>query len=124
MDTRLTIERAELHRDDEHRVFDWDKAARIIKEKNIKNADAGLSGDLEYTCGPILYNGKPIPKEDTYTYLASNWAEPVLIVDEEEISCYKMQSETEWNSGTYWPNSALEILGEELSDEDEVGRHI
>ena len=32
-------------------VFDWNKAAQIIKERGATNASAGLSGDWEYTGG-------------------------------------------------------------------------
>lgn len=93
----------------ELRVFDWDKAAKIIKERNAQKAEAGLSGDLEWTGGTILEGG--IPNKDSYTYLASTWATPVLIIDDEEIDCYKMQSETSgWDSDTKWPQSALDIL--------------
>ena len=58
------------------KVFDWDKAAQIIKEKNPEYAEAGLFEDLEYTCGLIYKNEKPV--YDSYTYLASTWATPVL----------------------------------------------
>lgn len=34
-----------------HMVFDWDKAARIIRERKPSTAAAGLSGDWEYTGG-------------------------------------------------------------------------
>ena len=37
----------QIHKDDPVMVFDWNKAARIIKEQNPKIASAGLSGDWE-----------------------------------------------------------------------------
>lgn len=92
-------------------VFDWDKAATIIKERNAKEASAGLAGDWEYTGGDILDNGKPVAKEETYTFLASTWATPELAIGSDIIDCYKMQSEVpDWSSDTYWPQSALDIL--------------
>ena len=95
------------------KVFDWDKAARIIKEQGITEADAGLSEDFGNTGGTILENGKPII--ESYTYLASTWATPVLVTSDlddglTEIPCYIMQSQTEWNAKTKWPQSALNIL--------------
>lgn len=102
---------ANSHR--EPMVFDWEQAAKIIKERGAKSASAGLSGDWEYTGGAILADGKPISRDDTYTYLASTWATPELEIDGEIIPCYRMQSEVSgWDSGTYWPEEALAIIGE------------
>jgi len=110
MDTMAAFVMGQAYKDDEHKVFDWDKAAKIIKERGAKEASAGLSGDWGWTGGPILKNGKPVPKEETYTYLASNWATPELDIDDEIMPCFIMKSKTVWDSDTYWPESALEIL--------------
>lgn len=92
----------------EQMVFDWNKAARIIAERKTNFASAGLSGDWEWTGGTIYEDGKPV--FDDYTYLASTWATPELCIDDEIMDCYVMESETEWNSDTKWPESALAIL--------------
>lgn len=111
MDSFVGMMMGMAHRDNEHKVFDWDKAATIIKERNAQDASAGLEGDWEYTGGRILEGGKPVPQEDTYTYLSSCWATPELEVDGVLMDCYKMSSEVpDWHSGTYWPQSALDIL--------------
>lgn len=95
----------------EAKVFDWDKAATLIKENKPQRAEAGLAGDWEYTGGVIYENGYPVPGEDTYVYLASTWATPQLELDGCVQNCYKMASEVpDWNENTYWPVSALEIL--------------
>ena len=113
MDTMSAFIRGQANRGKEMMVFDWNKAARLIKERNAKKAGAGLRDDWGWTGGKILENGKPVPKEDTYTYLASTWAVPELELGREVIPCYLMESETdEWDSGTYWPESALKILRE------------
>lgn len=92
-------------------VFDWHKAATLIKERKPSTASAGLAGDWGYTGGEIFRNGKPVPKEDTYTFLASTWATPELDLDGDVVSCYIMKDENpEWGSDTYWPESALAIL--------------
>lgn len=92
------------------RVFDWIKAATILKERGIKEAQAGLAGDFEWTGGTILEDGKPVPEEDCYCYLASTWAIPMLVLDDEEIDCWKYASETPgWGAGTVWPPEALAI---------------
>jgi hypothetical protein len=103
----------QANRGKEQKVFDWDTAAALIREKKPSSAGAGLAGDWEYTGGSIFENGKPVPKEETYTYLASTWATPQLEMDGVVISCYKMHSEVpDWGKDTYWPQSALDILNE------------
>ncbi len=91
-------------------VFDWDKAARLIVEREAMSAGAGLSQDWDSTGGPILKDCRPVPADDTYTYLASTWATPELEIDGEIVDCFVMESETEWDEKTYWPESALAIL--------------
>lgn len=88
-------------------VFDWDKAARIIRERKPKIASAGLHDDWEWTGGTIFENGKPV---EEYTFLASTWATPEIAIDGEIIDCFIMKHETKWNEGTKWPKSALDIL--------------
>jgi len=101
------------------KVFDWDKAARIIKERGLTEASAGLYGDYHNTEGQILADGKPY--YDDYTYLASVWAVPMLLIynydsdDQsylEEIPCYLSSENTDWDANTKWPQSAIDILSE------------
>lgn len=114
MDTMQAFMRGEASRGREPMVFDWDKAAELIRERQPEEARAGLAGDWEYTGGDIYRDGAPVPSEDTYTYLASTWATPELEIDDEVIDCYRMQSEVpDWGSGTYWPQSARAILAGE-----------
>lgn len=111
MDTMTAFANGEANRDKGSMVFDWNKAAKLIKESGVKNASAGLSGDWEWTGGTILDNGK-IP-EDSHTYLASTWATPELEINGETIDCYLMQGETDgWDSDTFWPESAKAIMEE------------
>ena len=90
------------------RVFDWDKAARIIREKQPREASAGLRDDWEWTGGTIYEDGHPV--RDDYTYLASNWAIPELTLDGETMECWTWEDETKWDADTKWPKSALKIL--------------
>jgi hypothetical protein len=101
---------AAIARGDVGRVFDWDKAARRIVETGAQNASAGLQSDWSSTGGEIWRDGKPVPQEDTYTYLASMWATPELDIDGNVESCFVNADQTEWDSGTYWPASALAII--------------
>lgn len=111
MDTLIAFELGQANRYNELNVFDWDKAAEIIKETGAKNASAGLSSDLEWTEDDILTDGKPTNKDDSHPYLASTWAIPVLIIDGEEITCFLEQGETDgWDADTFWPESAIKIL--------------
>ncbi len=109
MDTFRAFMMDEVNRGSELMVFDWDKAARIIKERRPKIASAGLRSDWEWTGGVIYKDGKPV--KDSYTFLASTWAVPELDIDGDIIECYIMKSNAEgWDSGTKWPESALYIL--------------
>lgn len=109
MNTLSAFAMGEANRGRELMVFDWNKAARIIKERNPKLAEAGLRDDWEWTGGTIYKDGKPI--KDDYTFLASTWAVPELKVDGEIIECYKMKSEVpKWRSDTKWPMSSIAIL--------------
>ena len=112
MDTLAAFAMGMANKDKELMVFDWDKAANIIKDRKPRLAVAGLAGDMEYTSGVIYENGKVLSRNETYTYLSSTWAIPTLVIDNrEEIECYKMKSGTpNWDSDTYWPQSSLDIL--------------
>ena len=110
MDTLSADMMGQAHRGNRIRVFDWDMAAAIIVNGRIRNAGAGLGGDWAWTGGDILTDGQPVPAEDTYVYLASTWAVPQLMADGDLLPCWIWEDETEWDSHTYWPDSALAIL--------------
>lgn len=90
------------------RVFDWNKAARIIRERNHETAFAGLAEDWADTSTMIYADGKPVKSESGY--LASTWATPQLDIDGDFVDCWMWEHETECNADTRWPKSALEIL--------------
>ena len=93
-------------------LFDWDKAARLIKERKPKCASAGLRSDWEYTGGTIYEDGTPVMGD--YTYLASTWAVPELDMDGDIVECFRMKHEVPgWGSETKWTKSALDILNSE-----------
>ena len=93
-------------------VFDWDKAATLIREQGAQAASAGLRDDWEWTGGPIFRDCKPIPADDTYVYLSSSWAVPEIDIDGVIHECWKYVEDTaDWDAKTYWPSSALAILG-------------
>lgn len=101
-DTIGAFMRARSSERDTTRTFDWDKASEIIAEKKPKTAHAGLAEDWGYTGGCIFENGKPVKEDDTYVYLTSNWATPILVLDDdEEIECWKLGDGRE-----YWPDSS------------------
>lgn len=118
MDSMAAFAMAQAHRGCEKKVFDWDKAAEIIKERKPQDAVAGLKEDMEWTCAPIYEDGQPVCNGETY--LASNWATPVLELffkkdgetkyTVETLECYVMESQTQWNAETQWPLSSVKIL--------------
>jgi hypothetical protein len=118
MDTLTVFAMGEANRGNKMKVFDWNKAAQIIKDRHASHASAGLSGDWEYTGGSILEDGKPVDKDETYVYLASTWATPELEIDYDTVDCFVMEDDVPpaWTDGgddfasVYWPKSALDIL--------------
>jgi hypothetical protein len=89
----------------------WDRAAELIRDRKPTLASAGLAGDWEYTGGEIWRDGKPVPADETYTYLSSNWAMPEIDLDGHRFDCWRWQTETPgWDASTYWPDSALAVL--------------
>ena len=58
MNTAQAFWRAQLSTS-EVKVFDWNRAARLIKDNNVKTASAGLKGDWEWTGGTI-FDGRPL----------------------------------------------------------------
>ena len=109
MDTLSAFARGEASRGKTPMVFDWDKAARLIKERKPNIVKAGLERDWGYTGGTIYKDGNPV--KDSYTYLASTWATPQISLDGKVESCYVMKSKkVKWDCSTKWPQSALDIL--------------
>ena len=108
MNTIAAFARGQANQGNRIRVFDWHKAAELIRDRKPEHASAGLAGDWEWTGGTIYRGGKPVT--DDYTYLASNWAIPMLDIDFEEIECWTYADESGWDSKTKWPQSAIDIL--------------
>lgn len=111
MDSMSAFAMGLASRDKPKMIFDWDRAALRIKESGCKTASAGLRDDWGCTGGLIFDDGKPVSEDDTYVYLASTWAVPELEIGGEVEPCYFVDDGRGWDSGTYWPESALEILG-------------
>lgn len=115
MDSISAFAMGDANRGREEMVFDLDKAARLIVERNATHASAGLRSDWDWTGGDIFRDGQIVT--DDYTYLASTWATPEIDIDGDVIDCFRMESETPgWNSGTKWPASAREIVGAAINE--------
>ena len=111
MDTLKAFAMGEANRGKELMVFDWDKAARLIKESGCAEASAGLRGDWEWTGGRIFKDGKPYRGD--YTYLASTWAVPEIEIDGRFYDCWKYEKELpRCGPNTKWTKSALAKLKE------------
>lgn len=113
MDTMTAVMMNRSTPNGNEKVFDWDEAARIIKQRKPMSAVAGLRGDMEWTSGTIYEDGEPV--FDDYTYLQSRWATPILVLWNEdtggiEMECFKPKGYNGWNEKTKWPESALAIL--------------
>ncbi len=101
-----------------YKVFDWVKAAKLIREHcmigKLFNAgvevSAGLQEDWGYTSGAIFRDGNIVKKEDTYVYLSSSWATPIIDIDGEEFDCWILKGDSKYESDTYWPSEAENLL--------------
>ena len=94
------------------KVFDWNKAATIIKENRPDVATAGLAEDWFWT-GCEVYNSDDgiVSIEDGH--LCSIWATPILLLEfenrgdmTEECWCYE-DEHPDWDAKTRWPEEAL-----------------
>lgn len=109
MDTWQAFAMGEANRNNPEKVFDWIKAAELIKEKNPQYVRAGLGRDWGWTGGTIYQDGKPV--FDSYTFLASTWAIPEIDIDGEIEECWVWLDDSPgWDSDTKWPQEALNIL--------------
>lgn len=123
MNTWTAFAMGEANRGKELMVFDWDRAARLIRERKPERASAGLRSDWEYTGGTIYKDEKPVMND--YTYLASTWAVPELDMDGDIVECFRMEHEVPgWNSKTKWPKSALDILNAKSITQEEAIKQI
>lgn len=101
-----------------HRVFDWIKAANLIKEhcmigdllKTDSVVNAGLSEDWGCTSGVILKNGSVVSGDDTYVYLHSSWATPIIEIDGEDYECWECKEDSIFEAKTLWPQESLDII--------------
>lgn len=109
MDSLSAIAMGMANRNKRIMVFDWNKAATLIRELKPKNVAAGLRSDWEWTSGEIYSDNKP--NLESYTYLASTWAKPEIEIDGDIQECWIYQDKSDnWDAQTKWPPSALDIL--------------
>lgn len=113
------------------KVFDWDKAAKLIKKYGVDEAWLCLAEDTDTTTGKIFENYRPI-KEHVNGFWISYWATPVLylpitynevkkedwplVIEDDRgewcFECYTTSDKhSDWADDTLvWPESALKIL--------------
>ena len=92
------------------KVFNWIKAANIIKENPEKTWYAGLLEDWYWTSDIIWKNGHTTDCDELYPY--SIWATPILMSTDnsEFIECWVPADEVDWDDDTKWPEEALNII--------------
>lgn len=99
------------------KVFDWTRAANLIKFHQPKRAEAGLAQDWGLTCAVIWRNGEPVKENDGQMYLESFWATPIIVFEDgKEVECWvhadDIPAGEEWDASTMWPQSSLAIVGQ------------
>lgn len=79
-------------------IFDWEKAAKIITQKNIMNAEAFIRNDEISTCGKIIDEGHLVADHDAI--LESYHDKPTLrnMDTGDEWECYTYRSTTNWTA--------------------------
>jgi hypothetical protein len=105
------------------KIFDWIKAAKIIKENNIQNASIGLGVTIDDDTILILQNGKPIKIAGDICLSSHN--SPVLInndngeimncffnIDDQDLTYGTIYSpsSTEATKESEWPQLAIDII--------------
>jgi hypothetical protein len=90
------------------KIFDWIKAAKIIKENNIQNASIGLGVTIDDAV-LILQNGKPI--KITGNMFLSSDSNPVLINNDsgEIMDCFFSINEQDVEYNTIYSSSSTEV---------------
>lgn len=112
METLEAFRMAVMHTESKEMVFDWHKAARIIKDRPNETASAGLRGDWEYTGGVIWCDGQPCFDNQDWIFLSSTWAIPELAIGNDVYPCFVFTEDfPQWHAHTFWPSSAREIIG-------------
>ncbi len=107
------------------KVFDWIKAAKLIKEYNIQNASVGFDLSVERTF-TILKNGKPVKNNGDDMMPLFDGANPVLIDNDrrETMNCFVVIHENDKINpinihpfesdkkmiSLKWPMEALDII--------------
>ena len=87
-------------------AFDWEKAARIIRQEKPFIAFAMLEDKWDKSRCKIYQGGFPVYEDDT---VHSPTLRPMLALDNHEpVPCFKMEYET--NGMNVWPKTALDIL--------------
>lgn len=93
------------------KIFNWLKAAQLIKAKGCDSAIAFLQNDRYHTAGFIFLDGEIVSRSDSTAYLASEVDEPVIEIAGEVISCGIEESDSPgWSLETWWPDEAVEVL--------------
>lgn len=64
--------------------LDWKHAREICEKYHGHKVSAGLSEDWFCTGGTIYDGEKYVDEADTYVYVASMWATPVVVVEFDE----------------------------------------
>ena len=92
-------------------VFDWEKAAEVLRERQPVAASVSFIGKHERTEPVLIYrDGEPTPDPRTFCPYDA-FDKPTLLIDGDEIECFRLENTiTTWAIDEYWPESARRIL--------------
>lgn len=91
--------------------LDWEKAKKLVEEHPNSVIQAGLLEDWSNTSGLIAADGKYCA--DSYVFVASKWATPIVDIDGEEIECWEYAKKTnDCSKRPKWWGKGKEIISE------------
>lgn len=91
------------------KMFDWDKAMKIINLKHIANASIGLAEDWFFTGQQIIKDGEPYYSEESHgdniRYFAfSDWATPCIYDMDKDVAyeCWTERTDKDLHDLTHF----------------------
>lgn len=113
----------ELHAVQNPCSFDWDKAAELIRQYAPLNVRVTMMEDPAFDSFDIVKDAVLVPPFDgADTVVASTWATPVIIFDEDPSQQHVcLRTDPKYLTTTNWPLEALEKLFEKDPDRNRAG---
>ncbi len=107
----------DLHRNKELKVFDWDKFTEYLltQDEFPDSIKIGLNGDFDFTSTQAISNKKINEIPSVQMWLSSTHCIPCFAINDNICyECWIVESETDYNMGTFWPEHCIVKLVEKF----------